>query len=138
MRVIASAVSGVFGDGFRGPDTDAWSLTVGGQYYVEAMLDHDAYLRTLPGAVPARDEVRHVVTLRVTKLLLEQRLRLSLFGYYSPSDADAYLRPQARYTIDDSWSVALGANVFTGRDRHTFFGQFENDSNVWVAVTVDF
>lgn len=31
LRWEITSLDGVFGDGFRGPDTDAWSLTVGGQ-----------------------------------------------------------------------------------------------------------
>ncbi|MCA8952083.1 MAG: hypothetical protein KDE27_21415 [Planctomycetes bacterium] len=114
------------------------ALTVGAQYYLEAMLGHADYERTLPPGVPVRDELRHVVTLRVTKLLLEQRLRLSLFAYLSPSDVDGYVRPSASYTIDDQWSVSVGANVFFGEDPFTFFGQFERNTNVFVAARWSF
>lgn len=116
----------------------AESLTVGVQYYLEAMMQHDSYVATLPGGVPARDQLRHVVTVRVTRLLLDQRLRLSLFGYFSPSDRDMYLRPNASYTIDDSWSVTVGGNVFAGDEQHTFFGQFDRNSNVFAAVRLSF
>ncbi|MEZ6037905.1 MAG: hypothetical protein R3F29_10520 [Planctomycetota bacterium] len=116
----------------------AESLTIGVQYYLEAMLQHDDYLASLPGGVPARDELRHVVTLRVTRLLLDQRLRLSLFGYFSPSDHDLYLRPNASYTIDDSWSVTIGGNVFAGEQNDTFFGQFGPNTNVFAAVRFSF
>ena len=116
----------------------AHGLTAGMQYYFEAMMGHDEYLSTLPSGGTARDEVRHVVTARLSKLLLEQRLRLSLFAFYSPSDSDAYLRPSASYAIDDSWTAAVGANVFVGRDQHTFFGQFENDSNVFLSLRMSF
>jgi len=116
----------------------AESLTIGAQYYLEAMLQHDDYLRTLPAGVPVRDELRHVVTLRVTKLLLEQRLRLSLFGYFSPSDHDVHLRPSASYAVDDRWTVTVGANVFAGEDDFTFFGQFDRNTNVYAAVRFRF
>lgn len=114
------------------------ALTVGVQYYLEAMLQHDDFVRTLPPGAPWRDELRHVVTLRVTKLLLEQRLRLSTFAYVSPSDHDVYLRAAASYTLDDQWSVTLGANVFAGEDDDTFFGQFDRNTNVYVAARLSF
>ena len=114
------------------------SLSVGVQYYLEAMANHDEFLQNLPSGMPVRDELRHVVTLRVSKLLLEQRLRISLFGYVSPSDHDMYLRPTASYSIDDSWSVSVGANVFAGEDTDTFFGQFDRNTNVYAAVRVSF
>ena len=79
-----------------------------------------------------------MLTLRCTKLLLEQRLRLSLFGYFSPSDTDMYLRPSARHEIDDTWAVTVGANAFAGRHAHTFFGQLKNNSNVYAAVRMSF
>ncbi len=118
----------------------ARDLKVGLQYYVEILADHDAYLRTLPQ--PVRDEARaacrHVLTFRVTQLLLNQNLTLSLFAYYSPSDSDAYLRPSASYKIDDHWTVEGGANVFFGAHDYTFFGQFERNSNVYAAVRYGF
>lgn len=113
-------------------------LTLGAQYYVEWMMDYDEYRRTLPVFVPARDELRHVVTFRVTKLLLNQNLELSLFTYYSPSDSDAYLRPNISYKIDDHWTAEVGGNVFFGNEKHTFFGQFQNNSNVYMALRYSF
>jgi len=32
----------------------------------------------------------------------------------------------------------VGANVFLGRRDHTFFGQFEHDSNVYAGVRYSF
>ncbi len=112
----------------------AHDLTVAGQYYLEWMCDYDAYRRALPRGVPREDEDRHVVTLRVTKKLMNQNLILSFFGYYSPSDSDAYLRPSMTYKIDDHWTVETGANVFFGARTHTFFGQFERNTNVHASV----
>ncbi len=116
----------------------ASDLTVGGQYYVEWMMDYDEYRRTGVPLMPVRDELRHVVTLRVTKLLMNQNLELSLFAYYSPSDADAYLRPRASYKINDRWRVEVGGNVFFGQEEHTFFGQFANNTNVFAALRYSF
>ena len=80
---------------------DGWArdLTLGAQYYLEHMLDHGDYRRTLPPGSRARDENRHLLTLRLTKLLLNQNLTLGLFTYWSPSDRDFYLRPRAHYKI---------------------------------------
>ena len=116
----------------------ARDLTVGGQYYLEWMADYDDYLRALPAGTPSRDERRHVLTGRIRKMLLNQTLTISLFGYFSPSDADAYLRPHAEYKISDHWRAELGGNVFFGRYPHTFFGQFERDSNVYLALRYSF
>ncbi len=112
----------------------ARDLTVGAQYYVELMMDHGAYRRSLPAGARAADGDRHVVTGRITKLLYNQTLAVSLFAYYSPSDHDAYLRPAVAYEIDDHWSVEVGGNVFLGEDDHTFFGQLQDNSNVYAAL----
>jgi len=116
----------------------ATDFTAGVQYYLEWMDDYSAYKRMLPAGVPRRDEHRHVITLRLTKLLMNQNLKLSLFAYYSPSDADAYLRPNVSYKIDDHWTVEAGANVFLGNRNTTFFGQFEKNTNVYVAARYGF
>jgi len=116
----------------------AKDLTVGAQYYVEWMMDYDPYVRTLPRGTPRADEDRHVLTFRVTKLLLNQNLSLSLFAYYSPTDSDAYLRPHVKYKLDDHWSVEVGGNVFFGQRDYTFFGQFEKNTNVYAAVRYGF
>ncbi|HOJ33422.1 MAG TPA: hypothetical protein PKY35_05305 [Candidatus Hydrogenedentes bacterium] len=108
------------------------------QYYLEHMVDYQAYRNTRIFLVPPRDQDRHVFTLRLTKLLWNQNLTLSLFAYYSPSDNDAYLRPNARYKVNDHWIVECGGNVFLGESDTTFFGQFENNTNVYASVRYSF
>jgi hypothetical protein len=116
----------------------ARNITGGVQYYVELMQDHGAYLATLPEGFAARDEDRHVVTLRLTRLALNQDLTLSLFAYYSPSDKDGYLRPSAAYKVNDQWTLSAGGSVFVGSDPHTFFGQFEENTNIYGGVRYSF
>jgi hypothetical protein len=113
-----------------GPD-----FTAGMQYYVEQMLDYDAYKRT---SGMTRDEYRHVLTLRLTKLLMNQNLTLSFFGYYSPSDKDAYLRPNVHYKASDRWAMELGSNIFFGDYQNTFFGQFRDNTNLYAAIRYSF
>ena len=102
------------------------------------MLDYDEYLGTLPEGVPARDEDRHILTLRLTKLAMQQNLEVSLFAYWSPSDRDAYLRPVVGYKMTDGILLTMGGNVFWGKDEHTFFSQFENNSNIYGGVRYSF
>ncbi len=117
----------------------ARDLTLGLQYYLEWMLDYDAYLRSLPaGGTIAAEEDRSVFTFRITRLLMDQNLILSLFSYYSPTDEDAYLRVNALYKVDDSWSVEGGGNFFQGDEDHTFFGQFKGASNVYAGTRYSF
>jgi len=115
----------------------AKDFTAGMQYYVEHMMDYSAYRASLMGG-RARDQNRHVVTLRLTQLMMNQNLRLSLFTYYSPSDEDAYMRPNLHYKATDNLALELGANIFFGDEPHTFFAQFQNDTNVYAAVRYTF
>jgi hypothetical protein len=113
-------------------------LTGSVQYYLERMSDHKTYLRTLPPGIPAKDENRHVITLRLTKMMMNQNLTLSLFNFYSPSDEDGYMRPKINYKFTDSWQGEIGGNVFYGSEKHTFFGQFEDNSNVYMSLRLGF
>jgi hypothetical protein len=115
----------------------ASNLTGSLQFYLEHMLHHDRYLATLPAGLTVKDENRQVLTLRLTKLLLNQTLTLSLFAYWSPSDQDHYLRPNVAYKVTDAWLVTAGGNLFGG-DRSAFFGQFEDNSNLYLGVRYSF
>ncbi len=108
------------------------------QLYIEHMMDHDNYTRTLPAAIEAREQDRLVWTLRLTKQLLQQNLTLSWFSFYSPTDKDAFLRPKATYKVTDDWSVEGGLNIFLGAENHTFFGQFENNTAAYVGARYSF
>lgn len=116
----------------------ATNLTIGVQYYLEYMLDHDGYLASLPAGVPARDEARHVLTARVTYLADNQNLIYSLFAFVSPSDRDAYLRPNVTRKIDDHWTASIGANIFVGADEYTFLNQFSRNTNAYFSIRYSF
>jgi hypothetical protein len=116
----------------------ARELTLGLQYYLTHIEDYGEYqYDRLPGS-PHRDRNRHVVTARLSKLLMNQDLRLSLFAFLSPSDEDGYLRPQCHYKLDDWRSVEVGANVFFGKDNDTFFGQLRDNTNIYTAFRYDY
>lgn len=113
-------------------------LTLGLQYYLEWMMDHDDYKKSLLPGSRASDEYRHLLSARLTWLTLNQNLSWSLFVYYSPSDDDAYLRPKVQYKIDDHWSTEVGGNFFLGEKTHTFFGQFRHTNNLFASIRYGF
>ncbi len=113
------------------------NFTAGLQYYVERMMDYGEYKDSMPSGL-ARDRNRHLITLRLTKLLMNQNLRCSLFTYFSPSDKDVYMRPNVNYKVSDNLAVEAGANIFFGDYQNTFFGEFENDSNIYTGVRYSF
>jgi hypothetical protein len=112
-------------------------FTAGVQYYLEHMLQYGNHKDSMASGL-TRDRNRHLITVRLTKLLMNQNLRCSVFTYYSPSDKDAYLRPNVNYKINDSFAVECGANVFFGDYPDTFFGQFEKNTNIYTAVRYSF
>lgn len=120
----------------------AKDLTAGVQYYVEWMMDYGEYKREYNGLYgttdTARDEFRHMLTLRLTRMMMNQDLMLSLFTFYSPSDNDACFRPMVTYTVNDHWKVTANGNVFIGEKDHTFFGQMKYNSNVNLGVRYSF
>jgi len=113
-------------------------FTLGLQYYIEHLQDFCQYKNYLPAGQPARDELRHLTTVRLTKLLMNQDLRLSLFTYFSPSDKDVYMRPNINYKVDDNMAIETGANIFFGDYPHTFFSQFQNDTNIYMGFRYNF
>ncbi|HNT88458.1 MAG TPA: hypothetical protein PKL84_11395 [Candidatus Hydrogenedentes bacterium] len=113
-------------------------FTAAFQYYLERMMDYGAYMNARIPLIEARDRDRHLFTVRLTKLLMNQNLTLSWFGYYSPTDGDAYFRPNAQYKINDHWMVEGGANVFLGESDASFFGQFKYNTNVYAAARFSF
>jgi len=116
----------------------ARDFTAGVQYYVEQMLDYGDYENSLFPGSPTQDEFRHVTALRLTKLLMNQNLMLSLFTYYCPSDEDVYLRPMVNYKASDHLMYEVGSNLFFGDERHTFFNQFHDNTNVYAGVRYSF
>ena len=100
------------------------NLTGATQYYLEN--------------TPDADHNRHVLTLRLTQMLMNQNLTLGLFTYWSPSDQDGYLRPSATYKLSDQWKFEARGNFFFGRDNNTFFGQFADNTNVSLAARYSF
>ena len=116
----------------------ARELTAGVQFYLEHTNHHDALAKNTPYPDSLVDENRQVFTLRLTKRLLRQQLTASLFAFYSPTDQDAYLKPSLAYRYDDHWQISSGANLFTGKNKHTFFGQHKDNSNLWLRIRYNY
>jgi hypothetical protein len=125
--------------GFVGAEKSLGSdWTVGGQYYVEQILDYEGYEAGFGDGEPRFDELRSTVTLRITKLMLNQNLMLSGFGYYGVTDEDWHLRLSSRYKLSDAVAATLGANLIDGEQPHTMFGQFRDNSNIYMRLRYSF
>lgn len=113
-------------------------LTTSIQLYVENTLDYDALLSQSFNTETEVEEYRTLTTLRVNYRALRDKLMVSIFGYYSPSDNDHYWLPKVNYRVDDQISLEFGGNFFAGEERHTFFGQLEDNSNIYASLRYDF
>jgi len=116
----------------------AQDLTLAIQYYIEQTLDYTNYKQTLPANNKGSDEFRQLLTIRLTKLYWNQNLTCSLFLYFSPTDRDAYIRPNIKYKVNDNLAVETGANIFLGEEQKTFFGQFQDNTNTYIAIRYSF
>jgi hypothetical protein len=113
-------------------------LKIGFQYYLEQTLDYDEYRKALMPMDYRWDELRHVITNRITKLFADQTVRVSIFTFFSPSDMDAYIRPGIVWYATDSWTLSIGANLPWGRDSWTEFGSARKNKNIYCRLRYSF
>ena len=116
----------------------ARETTLGLQYYQEIRDDQAAYLAALPTGMTARPETRDVLTARLTRSFLDQRLIANLFVADSPSGKDGYVRASLSYSVSDALRLNVGINHFYGDTEQTFYGQFQDDSNAYVGLRFGF
>ncbi len=114
------------------------NFTVGLQYYLESTLDHRELIENSPFPEFEPDEYRHLLTNRLTYRGGRDKHIWSLFTFFSPSDKDAYMRPVYSYRHNDQWSVTAGANIFGGNQKHTFFSQLEDASNLYLRLRYNY
>ncbi len=117
------------------------------QFQIEQMQSYDDYAAArsalidaamLPPTAPKAEEIRTLLTSRWTKQLMMQTMTISAFGFYSPSDQDAYVRFSIEYKYSDELSLMAGGNIFDGEDIHTQFGQFDLNDNLYVKINYGF
>jgi hypothetical protein len=113
------------------------NLTMGLQYYAEYTLEYDKLIDASPTPEWEQAETRHLLTARLTQRLKQATWILSLFTYWSPNEEDGYVRPVVTHKWSDAVSISGGANVMWGED-HTFFGQLENNNNVYLRLRYSF
>ena len=110
-------------------------LTVSAQYYLQVLMDHHQLKAHSPTPQFEPNKRHHTLTSRLTYRMQQDKLRLSLFVFYSPDNKDGYLLPSVNYRYNDSWSLTAGGNWFFGDEKHTFFGQLQDNNNVYTRLT---
>ena len=114
------------------------NFTVAFQYYLEQTLDYNDLLANSPAPEFEPEEYRQLLTNRLTYRAGMDRYTYSLFTFYSPSDADFYIRPSLNYRHSDQWSFVVGANLFGGDEPYTFFNQLQDASNVYLRLRYNY
>jgi hypothetical protein len=112
-------------------------FNMGLQYFVEYMHDYSEYKRTLPAGSQRMDRAYQLASIRLTRFLMHQNLRLSLFAFYSPSDGDYLANPEVKYRFTDNVWAAVGGNVFGGNSGGRF-GILDRNDNAYLQVRYEF
>ena len=114
------------------------NVTMSFQYYLERI----GHYRELKAASPwpqfEQTERRHVVTNRIRWSLMQQKLTLGNFVFYSPDEKDWFALPSIHYRASDEWQFEIGARVFGGSTEHTFLGQHKSNSNAYARIRYSF
>ncbi len=111
---------------------------MGLQYYLEYTLKYDELIASSFWDQYEQHEFRHLITLRLNQLLVMDKLELSLFVFFSPDELDTYIRPRITYKIVEPLAIVVGANLMFGRHDYTFFGQLQENTNVYARLRYSF
>lgn len=115
----------------------AKDLNIGLQWMQEKRQSQNNYRNNLPEPFQALPSEYNLLTLRLNKFLLNQKMTLSMFTYYSPTQSDRYVRLNVFYKFDDHWMINIGSNHFSG-EANGRFGQLSDNSNYFAALRWSF
>ncbi len=109
-------------------------LTLGVQYFFEKRFVDKDLNPNLPYGANLDIRFRDLFTIRLTKSLMKQDLKISLFNFFSPTDQDGYLRIRAKYSLSERTKFDMGCNIFFGERNFTFFNQFSTNNNLYFGL----
>lgn len=112
--------------------------TIGLQYYGEKMEDYWNYKFSLPPGFAEQNPYRDALTFRLTSLMRNQTLKMSLFGNVSLTDTDYLIQPELSYQFTDQITGTVGANIFGGKEDTSFLGQFDDNDNIYGSLRIGF
>ena len=99
---------------------DNWTFMV--QYMHKVIMDYRKEL--------GMEQNTSMVTARISKEVLNNTLKLSVYGMYDIDNVSFYIRPAADYLLNDQITLSLGADILGGR-RGTF-KTYEDNTQIWV------
>ncbi len=113
-------------------------FTLGVQYYAEYMHNYLRYENNLPPGFPRERKFKDLITVRLTRLLRHQTMKVSCFSFWSLSERDYMLIPEVRYSFSDHIWAAVGWNIFGGGEKWDQFGQMDKNDNMYVQMRYEF
>jgi len=75
----------------------ATNLTANLQWQAEKMQDYEKFEAVQTAGTHYRDEIKHLVTSRITKMAYDETVKLSGFIFYSPNEEDLYFLFSTEY-----------------------------------------
>ena len=113
-----SSFNGLIGvDWYAG---DNWTFMA--QYMHKTIMDYRSVLGT--------EQNTSMLTARISKEILNNTLKLSVYGIYDVDNVGFYIRPAADYLLSDQITVSLGGDWLGGR-RGTF-KTYKKNTQLWV------
>ncbi len=82
------------------------------------------------------EEFNNMMTFRIQRDFLRDKLTLELFSYVGLNEPDALLRPLAKYELADAFELQFGANIFLGEEGQ--FGRFDDNDMVYLKTKLSF
>lgn len=80
----------------------------------------------------ADDEHTWLSTLSISKALFRNTLKLSTFAYMGLGESNLFNRSSIDYALTDEFHLLTGVDIFRGKGG--MFGQFEDNSEVWLKA----
>lgn len=105
---------------------DDWSVSA--QIVNENIFGHESYL------IAEKDDA--LVTLNISKKLLNQILTLSNMIYCDVNDGEFYNRSKVEYEVSDGFFVSAGLDIFSGNDGQ--FGVYRDNTQFWFRMKYSF
>jgi len=116
-----------------------WSdCTLWLQYYGEYMHQYGDYENNLIPGFPKQDRLRRVATARLMHFFNYQTWQVSLLAFYGFDEDDYTMISEVKYQVNDKSWIALGLNLFGGKEDTTSLGQFEKNDNSYLTMRYNF
>jgi hypothetical protein len=105
---------------------DDWSIST--QIVNEKIFGYESHLNA--------EENDALVTLNISKKILNQMLTLSNMMYYDVNNGEFYNRSKVEYELADGFFASAVLDIFSGNDGK--FGVYKDNSQAWFRLKYNF